>query len=220
MIPLKDDIPSRRRPYVMITILILNILVFIYELTLGNRITYFFHTFGVIPARIIFDTTFFTILTLFTSMFIHGGFEHIIGNMLYLWIFADNVEDAFGHGKFIILYFLSGLMGSLLQILISPHSEIPLIGASGAISGILGAYIILYPGARVLALIPIFYFLRLTYVPAVIFLGFWFLLQFLYGLGSLGAQGGVAWFAHIGGFLTGVLFALPIKRRIRRRLYF
>ncbi len=220
MIPLKDDIPSRRRPYVTIILLVLNILVFLFELSLGRDVVYFFKIFGAVPARIVFDTSIFAIFTIFTSMFIHGGFDHILGNMLYLWIFADNVEDAFGHFKFLGLYFLSGIMGTFLQILTSPHSSVPLIGASGAISGVLGAYLVLYPHARILTLIPIFYFLRLAYIPALVFLGFWFLLQFLYGLGSLGAQGGVAWFAHIGGFVTGLLLALPVKRKMRRRIYY
>lgn len=220
MIPLKDNIPSMRKPYVMIGILVLNILVFLYELSLGSDVNRFFLTFGAIPCEIVFYTNFFALFTIFSSMFIHGSFEHIIGNMLYLWIFGNNVEDAFGHGKFFLFYLICGFFGSGLQILIHPTSKIPLIGASGAISGILGAYLVLYPRARVLALIPFLFFLRLVYLPAVLFLLFWIFVQALQGISSLGdvgyVRGGVAWFAHIGGFITGVILALPIRRRIKK----
>lgn len=152
-------------------------------------------------------------LTLFTSMFLHGGLVHLLGNMLYLWIFGDNVEDAMGHVKFLLFYFLCGVAAAFAQIAIDPGSAIPQIGASGAIAGVLAAYFMLFPYSRVLTLIPVFFFLRLVAVPAVFLLGFWFILQIISGAGSLGSAGGVAWFAHIGGFLAGGLFVFAFRRR-------
>jgi membrane associated rhomboid family serine protease len=152
-------------------------------------------------------------LTLFTSMFLHGGFVHLLGNMLYLWIFGDNVEDAMGHVRFLLFYLLCGVVAALAQVAINPGSAIPQIGASGAIAGVLAAYFMLFPYSRVLTLIPIFFFLRLVAVPAVFLLGFWFILQVISGAGSLGAAGGVAWFAHIGGFLAGGLLVFVFRRR-------
>jgi membrane associated rhomboid family serine protease len=148
-------------------------------------------------------------------MFLHGGFDHILGNMLYLWIFGDNVEDVFGHFWFIVMYFLAGLCGSLLHILLAQDSSVPMIGASGAISGVLGAYLVLFPDARILALVPFGFFLRLLYLPAYLFLGFWILLQFIYGFASLPgvSGGGIAFFAHIGGFLMGVLWGILFRGR-------
>jgi membrane associated rhomboid family serine protease len=152
-------------------------------------------------------------LTILTSMFLHGGLMHLLGNMLYLWIFGDNVEDAMGPIRFLAFYLLCGVAAALAQIAIDPGSAVPLIGASGAIAGVLAAYFMLFPYARVLTLIPIFFFLRLIPVPAVLLLGFWFLLQVISGAGSLGAGGGVAWFAHIGGFVAGALLVFPLRRR-------
>lgn len=152
-------------------------------------------------------------LTLFTSMFLHGGFMHLLGNMLYLWIFGDNVEDAMGHVKFLLFYLLCGAVAAFTQMAIAPGSPVPQIGASGAIAGVLAAYFMLFPYARVLTLIPIFFFIRLVTVPAVFLLGFWFILQVISGAGSVGAATGVAWFAHIGGFLSGGLLVFLFKRR-------
>ena len=151
--------------------------------------------------------------TLITSMFLHGGLVHLLGNMLYLWIFGDNVEDAMGHTRFLGFYLVCGVAASFAQIAISPDSGIPQIGASGAIAGVLAAYFMLFPQSRVLTLIPIFFFIRLAAVPAVFLLGFWFILQVLSGAGSFGTAGGVAWFAHIGGFLAGGLLVFLFKRR-------
>ena len=214
MIPLKDDIPSNRRPYITYIILACNIIVFIYELTLGKNLDNFFFAYGAVPSSLISGHNPLAVLTLFSSMFMHANFAHIIGNMLFLWIFADNIEDRMGYFWFPIFYFFCGISGSLLHIVISPSSDIPMIGASGAISGVLGAYVLLFPKARVLALIPLGFFMRMTYLPSYIFLGIWFLYQFIFGVSSIGARGGgVAYFAHIGGFVAGFLIALLFRRK-------
>ena len=152
-------------------------------------------------------------LTFLTSIFLHGGFMHLLGNMLYLWIFGDNVEDAMGSGRFVIFYILCGWVASLSQIAVGPSSAIPMIGASGAIAGVLAAYFMLFPYARVVTVIPIFFFLRIVSLPAVFLLGFWFLLQVFNGAGTLGTASGVAWFAHIGGFVAGIGLVFPFRRR-------
>lgn len=214
MLPLKDDLKARTRPVVVYGILAANILVYLYEISLGTAINDFVRQFGVTPYLLFNPPGIEAYFTIFTSMFIHStSIMHILGNMLFLWIFADNVEDRMGHFKFLLFYFVCGIAAALLQSVIDPGSKIPMIGASGAVSGVLGAYIILYPKARVLALIPLGFFLRISYLPSFIFLGIWFLYQFLFGVSSLGAQGGVAYFAHIGGFVAGVVLALPFKRR-------
>jgi membrane associated rhomboid family serine protease len=215
MIPLKDDVPRERVrfPFFLLILLFANILVFIYEISLSpyhlNRLI---RNYGAIPFLI---TRGENLHTLFSAMFLHGGFDHILGNMLYLWIFGDNVEDVFGHFWFIVMYFLAGLCGSLLHILLAQDSSVPMIGASGAISGVLGAYLVLFPDARILALVPFGFFLRLLYLPAYLFLGFWILLQFIYGFASLPgvSGGGIAFFAHIGGFLMGVLWGILFRGR-------
>ena len=153
-------------------------------------------------------------------MFIHAdSIMHIVGNMLFLWIFADNVEDRMGHIKFLLFYFVCGIAAALLQSAINPASKIPMIGASGAVSGVLGAYILFFPKARVLALIPLGFFLRISYLPSFVFLGIWFLYQFLFGVSSIGARGGVAYFAHIGGFVAGLILALPFRKKKKRVEY-
>ncbi len=152
-------------------------------------------------------------LTILTSLFLHGGVMHLFGNMLYLWIFGDNVEDAMGPLRFLTFYLVCGAAASFTQIAIAPGSTVPVIGASGAIAGILAAYFMLFPRARVLTLIPILFFIRLVSIPAVFFLGFWFLLQVISGAGALGTEGGVAWFAHIGGFLAGAILVIPFRRK-------
>ncbi len=209
MLPIKDENPSYRRPWVNYTLITINILVFFYELSLGRELNRFIFRYGVIPVEIIHGRGW---LTIFTSMFLHGGWMHIFGNMLYLWIFGDNVEDSIGHFKYLIFYLISGVAAALTQVLVNPTSHIPLIGASGAISGVLGAYFVLYPRARVLTLIPdpftLGLFLRIVRIPAFFVLGFWFIIQFMYGLASLpymGRTGGVAFFAHIGGFVFGMI---------------
>ncbi len=214
MLPLKDNLKSRTRPVVVYAILAANVLVYIYEISLGAELNDFVRQFGVVPYLLFNPTGIESYLRLFTSMFIHAdSIMHIVGNMLFLWIFADNVEDRMGHLKFVLFYFACGIAAALLQSVIDPNSKIPMIGASGAVSGVLGAYILLYPRARVLALIPLGFFLRISYLPSFIFLGIWFLFQFLFGVSSLGAGGGVAYFAHIGGFVAGLLLTLPFRKR-------
>ena len=216
-IPLKDLNPHRTYPLVNITLILANCAVFIYELTLPPHLYKVYLTANAtVPARIPswfaghvgFEAAFLTILT---SMFLHSGWAHILGNMLFLWIFGDNVEDYFGHIGYLLFYFACGIAAGLFHIVFNLHSTVPALGASGAISGVMGAYLLLYPRARVLTLVLIF----LVPIPAVVILGYWFLLQFLEGLGSLGsmATGGVAWWAHIGGFVFGALVTWMIKRR-------
>ena len=221
MIPLRDDIRSEKRPFVTWGLMAASVGVFIYQ-TLseyqdpkaGDLIV---STYGMIPSQIVSGRHLWTLLT---SMFLHGGFFHIIGNMLYLWIFGDNVEDAFGHFWFFVVYLFTGVAGSLLQVVLMPGSTVPTIGASGAISGVMGAYFVLFPRARVLTLIPIFFFIRLIYLPAPLLLGFWILLQILNGCGSGPATGGgVAYFAHIGGFVSGLILGLLVRNRVRRPWY-
>jgi membrane associated rhomboid family serine protease len=221
MIPLRDDIRSERRPYVTYFFIVACIGVFAWQFLsesshpeAGDAIV---RVWGMVPASIVRGRSLWTLIT---SMFLHGGIAHIIGNMLYLWIFGDNVEDAFGHLSYVFVYLGSGLFGSLLQIVIAPHSTIPTIGASGAISGVMGAYFVLYPRARVLTLIPIFFFIRLLYLPAPLLLGFWILFQIVFGCSSTpGAGGGVAYFAHIGGFGAGALLGLIARKRVRQPWY-
>lgn len=178
--------------------------------------------FGVVPCEITRGVDLpplvpFTVwLTLLTAMFMHAGFWHILGNMWYLWIFGDNVEDVFGRFGYVLFYLLSGLAAAFAQILTNPNTVIPMVGASGAISGVLGAYMVLFPYGRVLTLVPLFpFFVRLIELPAIILLGFWFILQFLGGISSPVEGGGVAYWAHAGGFVTGALLALLVKRRVR-----
>ncbi|MDR7387008.1 MAG: rhomboid family intramembrane serine protease, partial [Armatimonadota bacterium] len=186
MIPLRDSVPARRPPVVMLSILAASVLVFLYEVGLPpDELAEFFRTFGVVPARLLGpDPPYFTLVT---SMFLHGGWLHLLGNMLYLWIFGNNVEDAMGHGRFAVFYLLSGLAAAGLQVAFQPASSVPMVGASGAIAGVLGAYLVLFPHARILALVPLGFFTQLAEVPAVLFLPLWFLLQLVYGLASLGA---------------------------------
>ena len=222
MIPLKDDNPTDISPLVTVSIIGLATAAFLYQLSLGDRPgRTFVYQYGTIPSALFGYGSLSAniaaispVMTLFTSMFLHGGFLHLIGNMLYLWIFGNNVEDAMGHARFILFYILSGIAAALSHALTSPASDIPMIGASGAISGVLGAYLLLYPRAYVLVLIPLGFFTRMMYVPAWIVLGFWFLLQLLSGGASLGrGGGGVAWFAHVGGFVSGMLLVGLFKRR-------
>lgn len=217
MIPLKDNNPTRTFPFITIAFISLNIVFFLFELGQGENIETFVRSFGCTPYEITTGTDmepfiFFPVrLTIFTSMFLHGGWMHLIGNMLYLWIFGNNIEDRLGHLRFIFFYLLAGIIATFAQIIISPFSTIPQIGASGAVSGILGAYILLYPRAKVLTLIPLFYFIRIISLPAFVVLGFWIVLQIINGFASFSyaAQGGIAFFAHIGGFLAGLLFVKP-----------
>ena len=220
MIPLRDNIPSERAPLVTVGIIIVNVLVYLTQLSLPPQAAArFVYLYGLIPIEISSGDLLVThpvplYATLLTSMFVHGGLFHLAGNMLYLWIFGDNVEDRMGRPRFLIFYLLSGLAAAGAQILSDPHSKIPMIGASGAISGVLGAYLLLFPHARVLTLLALGWFIRLVEIPALVVLGFWIVFQVLNGLLTLGVQvGGVAWFAHIGGFVAGLVMVIPFSRR-------
>jgi len=221
MFPVKDDNPTSITPWVTYGIIILNVLVFGYEMSLSlneESLINFFDTYGLIPEKIISGENLFS---LFTSMFIHGGFMHILGNMLYLYIFGNNIEDILGHKRFILFYFLCGMAASGLQISINPHSTVPNIGASGAIAGVLGAYLLTFPRAKVHTLIFFGYFVRWIKLPALFVLGFWFIIQLFSGIGSLGMPadvGGIAFFAHIGGFVAGAFLVLIFNKKKRRFL--
>lgn len=220
MFPLRDNVPSRQFPIVTVTIIVVNVVIFLLEAALGPAANAVTTLFGVIPARLINQwQNPLVLFTLFSSMYLHGGWAHLLGNMWYLWIFGDNVEDRMGRLRFFIFYTLSGLIAALLQVFAGPSSTIPIIGASGAIAGVLGAYLLLHPRARVAALVPVFYFVRIIWLPAVLVLGGWFLVQLLNGLATLNVvmqTGGTAWWAHIGGFVAGMLL-MPIFRRRDRR---
>ncbi len=211
MIPLRDVIPTRTFPFVTITIIVLNALAWMLELSLAPRVLErFLFTYGVVPAD-------FRAPTLVTSMFLHGSWSHIIGNMWYLWIFGDNVEDRFGHGRFVLFYLLCGIAAATGQILMNPSSMLPTIGASGAIAGVMGAYFVMYPQSRVLTLIPIFFYFDVIELPAIALLGFWFLMQ-LVSAGAVaaatsGTGGGVAFAAHVAGFLVGMAGVLVFRKR-------
>lgn len=222
MIPLHDDNPTQITPYLTITLIVLCVLIFFWQLSLGPAQEQAIFSLGVIPA-VLFDikelppniATVPATLTIFTSMFLHGGWMHLIGNMLYLWIFGNNVEDVMGHGRFIAFYLLCGIAAVFAQALPDTHSEIPMIGASGAISGVLGAYLLLYPHARILVAIPLGFILHTVRLPAGVVLGFWFILQLFNSVLSDG-QGGVAFGAHIGGFLMGMALIPFFKRKYIR----
>lgn len=213
MIPLHDDIPSRRYPVVTRLLVATSVLVFLYELSLGSgELRVFVHELGVVPARYLpleqaLAYGWVLAVPLVTSIFLHGGWMHLLSNMLYLWIFGDNVEDRMGHGRFLLFYLLVGVIGNAAHIAANPASRAPAIGASGAIAGVLGAYLLSFPRARVATLIPLGIFLTVVQVPAVLFLFGWFLLQLANGVASLGVPGAgqVAWWAHIGGFVSGAL---------------
>ncbi|HEY8869500.1 MAG TPA: rhomboid family intramembrane serine protease [Candidatus Limnocylindrales bacterium] len=224
MIPLRDANPTRQFPIVTVLLIVACTIAFIYEIGLSSSggdaaLERFISTYGAVPDRITaslgaHDYTSPAMLGILSSMFLHGGWLHLIGNMLYLWIFGNNVEDRFGRLPFIVFYLLGGIAAAFAQVAINPESTDPLIGASGAIAATLGAYLVLYPGARVLSLVFLGFFYQLLEVPAVLILGFWFVLQLIDGLGSLGAQnaqGGVAFFAHVGGFVSGMAVGFVVR---------
>jgi len=211
MIPLRDTQPSRTTPIVTVGIIVANVLVFLYQVSLDRfSVNHLIAEYGVIPDRL-------HALSLVTSMFLHGGWMHVIGNMWFLWIYGDNVEDVLGHARYLLFYLLAGVAAALLQVALSWDSRVPMIGASGAIAGVMGAYLIKFPRARVLTLIPVFVFFTTVEVPAVFILLYWFVIQFFSGVGSIGyshlSQGGVAWFAHIGGFVAGMILILVMGTR-------
>ena len=203
-----------------VSLIVVNVAVFIYEFALGHGVRDFIAQNGLIPVGIVgageATGVPFRPFTLITSLFLHGGWLHVGGNMLYLWIFGDNVEDRLGHVRFLFFYLLCGVAASFTHILANPASTVPTIGASGAIAGVLGAYFLLYPRSRVLTLVPLGFYLQVMQLPAFLFLGFWFLMQFIVGAASLSASGGgggVAWWAHVGGFVAGALLQLVFRKR-------
>jgi membrane associated rhomboid family serine protease len=236
VIPLKDDVASRSTPIVTVLLIALNLAAYIYQVLLGlsgdaggrSAADAFVFEFGATPCRLTgtcdrgdFPSPY---VTIFTSMFLHGSPLHVGGNMLYLWIFGDNVEDTLGHGRFLLFYLFAGAAAAVAQTVTSPASTIPMIGASGAVSGVLGAYLLLFPYATILTLVIFGFFARTVHIPAVIVLGFWIVLQLINGWITVSASamgrgetGGVAWFAHIGGFLAGMVLLLLLRPRTRRR---
>ncbi len=209
MIPLRDSQPSRSTPFVTIAIIVVNALVFLYEISLDQySLNHLIGIYGVVPARLQF-------FDLITSMFLHGGWLHIIGNMWFLWIYGDNVEDVLGHGQYLLFYLLCGIAAAITQVFITPDSRIPTIGASGAIAGVMGAYLVKFPHSRIVTLLPIFIFWTTVEIPAVFILMYWFVIQLFSGATSIAyarmSQGGVAWFAHVGGFLMGILLIFLMK---------
>jgi len=216
MIPIKDINPRRRFPIVTIGLIVANILVFLYEVSIGPDLERFFAAYALVPrnaVNILYGIVdLHVLITFFSSLFLHGGWAHLFGNMLYLWIFGDNVEDKMGHTRFLIFYLLCGIIASAFHILTQPLSNIPTVGASGAISGVLGAYLIMFPRARVLTLIPIFLFIQIAELSAFTLIFLWFILQFLSGMLDTSSAGGVAWWAHIGGFLAGIIFVIPFRK--------
>ena len=231
MIPIRDRNPSGTFPYVTIGIIIINVFIFLYELSLGSDLAIFVHQYGVVPVKAThyFQTpdlslkdTFFPFLS---STFLHAGFIHLIGNMWFLWIFGDNIEDRLGHVKYLCFYILCGAIASSVHVFFNSQSQIPCIGASGAIAAVLGAYMVTFPRARVTTIVPIFFFIQIIELPAVIVLGFWILIQFFGGTVSSTASasgGGVAWWAHVGGFVSGIILfytirILFVRKPVRRR---
>jgi len=216
MFPVSDVIPSRTVPVVTVGLIVVNVLVFLYELILPDAaLQHFVATFAVVPA-------WFWWPSIVTSQFLHGGWMHILWNMIYLWIFGDNVEDRLGHVRYLVFYLGAGAAAAMLQILFNPASSVPMLGASGAIAAVMGAYFVIYPRSRVLTVIFLVFFFDLIEIPAIFFLGIWFLLQLINGLGALGVAsaegGGTAFWAHAGGFLTGLIGVWFFKRPERQRV--
>ncbi len=220
MFPIHDDNPTRITPYVTYALLSACVLIFLWQVSLGDAAQQAVYSFGVIPS-VLFATRSLPVeleilpawLTIFSSMFLHGGWMHLIGNMLYLWVFGNNVEDAMGHKRFILFYLSCGMLAALTQAVLNPDSEIPMIGASGAISGVLGAYVLLHPYARILVVIPIGILIYTPWIAAYWVLGFWFVLQLINSLISASDTGGVAYGAHLGGFVAGMLLIPFFKYR-------
>jgi len=228
MFPLRDSIPSIRTPVVNVLLMVACVAVFFYQLALGPELIRFLETRAFIPARLFFPETFetgvlFALGAAVVSMFLHGGWLHLIGNMWFLWIFGDNVEDVLGHFRYLLFYLVCGLAATLAHALVEPRSLIPVVGASGAIAGVLGAYFVWFPWSRVRSLVFLGFIFTVVEIPAFLFLLLWFVLQFFSGTMALAAStasgGGVAWFAHIGGFVVGAAIALWLRftGRVRPR---
>ncbi|MGB9867551.1 MAG: rhomboid family intramembrane serine protease [Bacillota bacterium] len=229
MIPLRDSIRSRRFPVVNVILIVVNVLVFLFELLLTPReLTAFVRQFGLVPAAYRSPLSVLALQGLrgfypfLTSMFLHNGWLHIGGNMLFLWVFGDNVEDRLGHLKYLLFYLTAGVVSGTVHVVLNITSRVPTIGASGAVAGVLGAYFVMFPASRVLAIVPLGLFWTITEVPAVVFLVIWFLLQLVSGMASLGfpaGAGGVAWWAHIGGFACGALLVKLFRPKRRWSVY-
>ena len=220
MIPLRDDVPTRIAPTVTISLVALNVAAFLYELSLGPArrghagAEAFIASFGVVPRDLLAPhVSLRTLLTPLTSMFLHGGFLHIGGNMLYLWIFGNNVEDLLGHARYLVFYLFCGLVAVAAHVASAPESAVPVIGASGAIAGVLGAYAVSYPTARIRTLVPLGFIWTTLYLPAVVLLALWFAMQIWFGTLQRGGGGGVAWWAHVGGFIAGAILVKPFQVR-------
>lgn len=212
MIPLRDKIRPRSFPIVNLLLIVLNVLLYVWQTTLGEETASFISQYALIPARythpegLSIPGTEHPFLSFLTFMFLHGSFWHLLGNMWFLYIFGDNVEDRLGSWMYLVFYMLCGLVSGFSHILLNPESTMPAIGASGAVAGIMGAYFLLYPTSRILTLVPVFFIPWIIEIPAILFLGLWFLLQFLSAYLTGGQIAGIAWWAHIGGFLFGALF--------------
>lgn len=213
MIPIRDRNPSGSFPLVTVSLILVNVLVFLFELSLGTRLDSFLFQFGIVPIKVIYSAdipgsnlanTYFPFLS---YMFLHGGFVHLIGNMWFLWIFGDNIEDRLGRIPFILFYFICGIGSAIVHVYFNSQSGVPCVGASGAIAGVLGAYMVTFPRARVLVVLPLFIIWQIIELPAIFVLGFWFLIQFFTGAATISSAhgGGVAWWAHIGGFVLGII---------------
>jgi membrane associated rhomboid family serine protease len=225
MIPISDDPIRHRFPVVTILLIVTNLVVFVYELSLGGRLDGFVQAFGTVPLEVTSGRDLApraplgnSYVTLLTSIFLHGGWMHLISNMLYLWVFGDNVEDRFGHAPYLLFYLVCGVLATLAQVAINPESTIPSIGASGAVAGVLGGYLVMFPGAQVRTLLLLGFFILIPRIPALFLIGVWFVLQLVSGVGQLGVAeetGGVAFWAHVGGFVAGVVLALLLRPRAR-----
>ena len=218
MIPLKDDLPTRSFPLMTLGFIILNVLTFFYQVSLGDQTEQLLLAYGAIPFNLMHTLDAgvpvpAVATSLFTSMFLHGDFLHLGGNMLYLWIFGNNIEDTMGSMRFILFYLLCGVVAVYSHSWMMAQSRVPMIGASGAVSGILGGYFLLFPRARVLTLVPFGFFITTVRVPALIIIGFWFVAQVANSLFAGQAAGGIAWFAHIGGFIAGLVLICFFKKR-------
>jgi membrane associated rhomboid family serine protease len=213
MIPLRDTEPSYTFPFITVALILLNVAAFLYEVSLDPyELNFFIAQYGVIPTR-------FQWMDVLTSIFLHGGWMHLIGNMWFLWIYGDNIEDILGHSQYLLFYLLCGVAATMVHVFFNADARVPTIGASGAIAGVMGAYVVKFPHSRITTLVPIFVFLTTMEIPAYIILLYWFVIQFFSGVGSVGhshlSQGGVAWFAHVGGFLAGVVLILVMRTRDR-----